>query len=502
MLLCTEGTYPFEGGGVSTWCDILCGELPEFDFTVYAVTGGTEVSYRYELPPNVRDVVHIPLWGTREPGEYVLAGESAAALRGRRLRTTPDVVEAEFVPLLRRLLREMRRDEPDLGRDGGPVLWRMWRYFRRHDWWSTWKSRAAWRAFVEEMTASGERGSLDTPVAERPTVSDLTTAMQWLYNYLYPLSAPVPETDLVHTTIAGFPGLPGVVAACEHGTPMVVTEHGVWVRERYISIASGPFSPFAKHFLMDLSRHVARLNYTYARIVAPVSNFNVRWERLYGVAPEKIQTVYNGVDPGLFVPRPKPPHTAGRPVVVAAARIFPLKDIETMIRSAVVARAGIPDVRYLVYGSLDADPPYVERCRALIAELDLEETFVLAGHHNQPAALFAEGDISALSSISEGFPYTVLESMACGRPVVGTDVGGVREALEGFGIVVPPRDPEAFGQAVVRLLGDDDLRTRLGRQAREHVLAWFRTEHSIGSYRELYRRLDSDRRTAPQAVAS
>jgi glycosyltransferase involved in cell wall biosynthesis len=183
---------------------------------------------------------------------------------------------------------------------------------------------------------------------------------------------------------------------------------------------------------------------------------------------------------------------------VAAARVFPLKDIEMMIRSAAVARDLMPDVQYLVYGSLDADIPYVERCRALIAELGLEEVFTFAGHHSKPADLYNEGDISALSSISEGFPYTVLESMACARPVVATDVGGVREALEGYGILVPPRDHVAFGEAVVTLLADPDLRARLGRQAREAVLARFRTAHSVDGYRRFY--ADALARRAPAAA--
>ncbi len=152
---------------------------------------------------------------------------------------------------------------------------------------------------------------------------------------------------------------------------------------------------------------------------------------------------------------------------------------------------------FIVYGNLDADVPYVERCRALISELDLHDTFELAGFHPSPAQVYVEGDISALSSISEGFPFTVLESMACARPVVGTDVGGVREALEGFGRVVPPRDHEAFGTACVELLRDDELRLELGRRAREQILLRFRTSTSVEGYRELYRRLAGERLVTP-----
>ncbi len=76
--------------------------------------------------------------------------------------------------------------------------------------------------------------------------------------------------------------------------------------------------------------------------------------------------------------------------------------------------------------------------------------------------------------------------MACGRPVVATDVGGVREALEGAGLIVPPRDEEALGEAVVRLLRDDDLRLSLGRRGRGQVLAHFRTSRAIDAYRRVY----------------
>jgi glycosyltransferase involved in cell wall biosynthesis len=472
ILLCTEGTYPYAGGGVSTWCDILCNELTEYEFVLYAVTGAPEVRLHYELPANARRLLHVPLWGVSQPADYVLAGVAPRELRARRRRTTRRVVEAEFLPLLRRLMAGLEGAPAE--RDGR-LLWELWRFFAEHDWRASWKSQAAWDLFRTEL-----HGTHDA------TVEDLAAAFGWLYHCLMPLAAPLPRTDLVHTTIAGFPGLAGIVAHYERGTPFVVTEHGVWLRERYIAISAGDFTPFAKRFLIDLSRYVGQANYACADVVAPVTDFNRRWELPCGVPAERIVTIPNGVDPALFAPRPKPARTAGRPTVVAAARVFPLKDIETMIRSAAVARREIPDVQYLVYGSLEADRPYVERCRALIAELDLAGTFEFAGHHPKPAELYADGDVCALSSISEAFPYTVLEAMACARPVVATDVGGVKEALDGYGLVVAPRDHEALGAAIVTLLRDDLLRVQMGRQAREAVLARFRISSSVNGYRRLY----------------
>ncbi|MGI8430538.1 MAG: GT4 family glycosyltransferase PelF [Solirubrobacteraceae bacterium] len=485
VVLCTEGTYPFAGGGVSTWCDLLCRELEEVDYTLYAVTGSPEVARRFELPPNVSEILHVPLWGLTDAAELSDSPLRLAELRARRRATTDEAIEREFLPLLGRLLDALHpaaTDPPD-----GTIVHAMWGYFQRHEWTATWRSGPVWRTFVAD--ALGAKAEYDETGASEPSMVDLMTALRWMSNYLLPLAAPLPEADIVHSTIAAFAGLVGVLAKLEHGTPFLVTEHGVWVRERYIAISAASFSPFAKRFLMALGSYVARLNYRYADIVAPVNAFNRRWEVPYGAADGKIVTINNGVDPGLFTAQAKPREHAGVPVVVAAARVFPLKDIETMIRAAAVARESLPDIRFLVYGSLDADLAYVERCRTLIADLELEDTFELRGHHSKPAELYNEGDISALSSIPEAFPYTVLESMACGRPVVATDVGGVREALEGYGIVVPPRDPDAFGAAVVQLLEDEELRTSLGRQARENVLAKYRLSTPIEGYRRLYQQL-------------
>ncbi len=484
VLLTTEGTYPFVGGGVSTWCDLLCSELEEIDFSIMALTGSPLAEVRYTLPANIKHLVQVPLWGMAEPAEHVDPEIGLLGIAMRRSATSEDMIEAHFVPLLETLLDGLATEPTDpLDVTAiGDALDRMSTWFIDHDWGTTWKSRAAWEAFCGSAQRARYGGV-------EPTVWELTTGLRWLHFFLMPLAVPLPRTTIVHATIAAFAALPGIVAKARWGTPFLLTEHGVAVRERYIAVASQEMAPWAGRFLVALSSVIARVAYAHADVISPVADYNRRWELRHGAEPDRIRTIYNGVDPAVFKPRPRPAGDGGRPTVVAAARVFPLKDVETMIRAAAVTREQVPNVRYLVYGSLDADIPYVERCRALVTELGLEDTFELAGLHDSPADLFCEGDISILSSISEGFPYTVLESMACGRPVVATDVGGVREALDGFGIVVPPRDPVALGEGAARLLLDHQLRSELGRRSREEVLARYRIEHSISAYRFLYEEL-------------
>jgi glycosyltransferase involved in cell wall biosynthesis len=481
VLLCTEGTYPFAGGGVSVWCDILCTALDEVDFTVFALTGSPQPTMRYELPPNVVGVHQVPLFGTMEVAEHARPTEPFSATYRRRAETSEAVVDEHFVPLLRRLLWAMRTERTSAGR----IFHAMWQFFGVYDYSRAWKAEPTWDAFVEECTAR----YVDEPDhPEAPSLFDLTTCLRWLHAFMSPLAVDVPATDIVHATIAGFPGLPGIVAFHERGTPMLVTDHGVFLRERYIAVADAELTPFCKRFLLELAGIVSRTVYRTAAIVSPVANYNRRWETRHGVRPERVRTVHNGIDPGVFVPGPKPAHRS-RPTVVAAARIMPLKDIENLVRATAVLRDRVPDVHVVVYGNNDVDLPYTKRCLDLVAELGLDGTFELGGPHAHPADLYLEGDISVLSSISEGFPYTVIESMACGRPVVATDVGGVREALEGSGIVVPPRDPVALGDGMATLLLDPELRASLARRARDEVLLRFRTSTSTDAYRALYAEL-------------
>jgi len=103
-----------------------------------------------------------------------------------------------------------------------------------------------------------------------------------------------------------------------------------------------------------------------------------------------------------------------------------------------------------------------------------------------------------LTSISEGLPYTVLEAMATGRPVVATDVGGVGEAIGDAGLLVPPRNPSAVADACVHLLTDADERRALGKAARSRVVNLFTAKASFDTYRRLYK--DVARRPQPKVV--
>lgn len=497
--MATEGTYPFANGGVSTWCHTIVRELDDVDFELFAVTGEPNWNLKYDLPSNVKNVHQIPLWGTEEPSEFTRLGEAFADVYRRKKETSDEVIHLYFLPLFTRFLAALFGKEDDIEAQA-ENLKKLYHYFQSYDYKTTLTSEHVWSTFKNTFLKMMEDKNSAIPGNE--TLNDITTAMRWIYHYFMPLSVNIPKTDIAHTTIAGFSGIAGCVSKLEYGTPFLVTEHGVFIRERYFAISASDFSPFEKYFLLQMSVYITRLIYHLADQISPVANFNKRWEVRFGAAPHKIETIYNGINPQVFVPREKPGTTRGIPTVVAAANIMPLKDIETMIRACDLVRREITNVQFRVYGSMQVDPSYTKKCQKLIDKMQLQDHFFLAGYHNNPAEIYNEGDVTVLSSISEAFPYTVIESMACARPVVATDVGGVREALEGYGILVPPKDAKALAKGLITLLNDIELRQRLGKEARERVLLMFRISESIKSYLDTYKTLASAHQTKSEKYIS
>ena len=481
----TEGTYPFAGGGVSTWCHILTQELGQVDFYIFAVTGEPKWTLKYNLSPNVKKVKQIPLWGTVEPWEFINDDDSFADVYERKKRVTSQVVRYRFLPLFEKFLNGLHHPNDDVYAQARNLL-RLYRYFQEYDYKDSLRSEPVWQLFKKTVL---EFYTSQYPEHELPSLNDMTTTMRWIYHYFLPLAADIPQMDIAHTTIAGFSGLAGCILKLEYGTPFLVTDHGVFIRERYIAISASDFSFFIKRFLLNMSIFVTRLVYYLADQVSPVADFNKRWELRFGVTPDKFKTIHNGIDPSVFVPQEKPAKTRGRPTVVSTAHIIPLKDIETMIRASDIVRKKIKDVQFRVYGSKEVDPNYAKKCQRLIDKSNLGDVFLLAGYHSNPAEVYNEGDLTVLSSISEGFPYTVIESMASARPVVATDVGGVREALEDYGILVKPRDPQALADGIITLLEDAELRQQMGQQAREQALLKYRISSSVEEYLKSYYRL-------------
>lgn len=482
VLLVTEGTYPYAQGGVSVWCDTLMRALPDVDYRVLAVTTSPYVQTVFAFPENV-DVQGFPLWGIRDPAEN-RRDLTFSALFLRKQRTTARVVEELFVPPLRTLLEGIACEEPDAEAMGRSVA-AMHRYFQTYDYLLSWRSESVFATFKAWLLATVGRGALP-----EPSVFDVVQGLGWLYHFLMVLDVPIPQdTELIHSSAAAFCGLVGVVGKVQYGIPYLLTEHGIYLREQYLSVGRSTMGSFGKRFLVGVVRAVVQMNYHHADRLAPVCHFNTRWERYLGAPEDRIEVIYNGISPTVFSPAPTPAAPSGRLEIASVARSDPNKDLETLLRAVALARPRMPGpfcVR--IYGSVTV-PEYHQRVLALRHELDLTDVVEFAGHTTDVARVYREADVVVQSSVSEAFPYALIEAMMSGAAVVATEVGGSAEAIGSAGILVPARDPAALADGLLLLARDGALRVRLGEEARERALTLFHRDQSIGSYRRLYRRL-------------
>lgn len=159
---------------------------------------------------------------------------------------------------------------------------------------------------------------------------------------------------------------------------------------------------------------------------------------------------------------------------------FKRKGQETFVRAAALLAKQHPGVRFMVIGSpFPGNEEHLVRLRALITELGIEDSVVLTGDVDDVKAAYAALDITVLASTSpEPFGGVVIEAMAMGIPVVGTNVGGTPEQIAHghTGLLVPPDAPRPMADAIERLLVDPPLREQMGRAARARFLAEFEFE--------------------------
>ena len=483
VMLLGEGNYPYAGGGVSTWCHSLCNKLKHIKFSLFSLTAQAEEETIYDLPKNVEKVTQVPLWSIEEPIEMFNYQNRYFNNVLKKERTVEDTINKEFIPIFDKFITAIYYGETHADYLHS-IFIQLHEYFVKHDYKLTLYSEPVWDYFITQINSFATRDKKLKSVK----ISEIVIALRWLYRFLVPITIGVEKRDIYHVTMSGFPVLPAIVSKHKYGSAIMLTEHGVYIRERMIALGTSEFSYFLKKFLINLSEIVARVAYYKADVVVSVNKYNLKWAEMYGADPNKCRVVYNGVDEELFIPREKHKKHKNYKTVVAAARIFELKDIITMIKSCEVVKNAIPNVKYIVYGNKDAVPEYTKECEALIKKLGLEENFLLEGFHSQPHMIFSEGDISILTSISEGFPYTIIESMSCGIPVVATDVGGVSEAIDNGidGFICKPKDYKDIGEKVIKLLKNKELRENMAKKAREKVLHEFTLDGIMEKYNELY----------------
>jgi polysaccharide biosynthesis protein PelF len=476
--LITEGTYPFHDGGVSVWCDQIVRGLAPDRFRIDAITGGLHEKACWEFPDNVIEVRRIPLWGPtggRRPA-HRLDPLIRRTLEPFLLSIATEGADETFLASLEALAAHAR--------DG--VL--------AH----ALCSNDAIELTIDAMRATRIARHIET-IPQAPTIADAANTLNVLEHLLRPLAMAPPEVDLCHASSNGLSALVAMAAKWTRGTPFLLTEHGVYLRERYMEYAPGSLPQVQRAFLLGFYKRLSLAAYQMADAIAPGSDYNRRWQQANGADVDKIEPIHNGIDIDGFTSTTV---TTEHPTLVWVGRIDPLKDVKTMLRAFARVRLAIPNALLRIYGGTPVgNEGYRRDCLDLRDMLGLETSATFEGRVRSIADAYLSGDVVVATSISEGFPYAVLEAMASGRAMIATDVGGVSEAIDDAGILVPPQDEVRLADACVELLGNAGRRTELASRGRERVRSRFMVELSNERYGELYDDLVDAART-PVGVRS
>jgi colanic acid/amylovoran biosynthesis glycosyltransferase len=342
---------------------------------------------------------------------------------------------------------------------------------------------AAWRAALALLFISPRRLARLVRNIRRvhPRLARRKGGTRGLLKMCLPLARLRPDVVQFEWNIAAVDHLPlfgvwpcPIVTSCR-GSDVTVYPHVPYLR------------PYAEH-LPEVIRHAAAVHCVSRALVREAGDF--------GLDAAKARVIRPAVDTEAFRPHSangKPAQDALRVLMVGGLRW------EKGYEYALEAIRRLVDHDVPVQLELVGDPPdsaviaSSERARIMhtVADLGLERFVALRGEEAPEVVSrrLTASDALLHASVAEGIPNVVLEAMACGIPVVATDVGGVAEAMtdgvEGF--VVAPRDPDLLARALLRLARDPSLRARMGAAGRDRIETAFTLEAQLDDFVAMYR---------------
>lgn len=464
-LIC-EGSYPYVAGGVAGWVQMLCLNLPDVEFSIWSIaTTKKEMSeYKYSLPSNVTEVKTIYLGEDTFHSGYKkvrLQKEEKEILKGLVARSGNDIEWSktlEFIKKYRKRLVDIL-----MGEDFYDIC-------------------------LEEYQKTDKA----------QVFFDFLWNLRGMYFPLMDvLTGDIVEADVYHSLSTGYAGILGSVASYIGRKPLIVSEHGIYTREREEDIirsdwVAGEF----KELWIEFFKKMSRIAYLQADIVTSLFYVNKTLQIELGCPEEKIQVIPNGV----AVEEYRDLHSQNKLDkahinIATVLRVVPIKDVKTMLLAFQDVQEQFPNAYLSILGGYDESPEYYNECVEMMQALDIKNV-TFFGRVNVKDYM-PDIDLLLLSSISEGQPLAILEGMAAGIPFVCTNVGDCRSLLEGnegddlgkAGIIVPVMDSKAMAEAIIYLAKHPDERKRMGETGKCRVEKYYQKDIFLKKYRDMYQTL-------------
>jgi glycogen synthase len=319
----------------------------------------------------------------------------------------------------------------------------------------------------------------------------------WTFNRTLTKMADTVKADVYEShTVSGY-GFQKALKKRGDKAPFITTVHGVLADEYAQAQLRGNMSTRAKaaNFFMKRLAIIEAESARNATLIVTISKYShKKIVEFYGVDPQKIRLVPNGVDPERFKPTVDGCEqlrlrlwAGNRQTVLFVGRLILRKGLDYLIEAAKQVVKERSETLFVIVG----DGPLRNRLIAEVEQANLAGNFAFLGDVSeaQLPAVYGCADVFAFPSIQEGQGIALLEAQASAKPVVAFNVSGVTEAVvdKETGLLVKPNVDE-LAQAVLRLLADASLRQKMGLSGREYVLREFTwdicAQKTLGAYRE------------------
>ena len=486
--LLLEGTYPYVSGGVSSWVNQIIKGFPEYTFALCFI-GSRPEDYgdmRYELPNNVVHLeVHYLHESHSKPPVIKRKGNPKVFKEIRCLHDTyrqPERLHEQESSLLKSIMQhrsEGRYAEADF-------LY----------------SRESWDYITEQY----REHCTDPSFVDYFWTIRIMHAPIWRLMALTETFIPV---KVFHTISTGYAGFLGALMKQKTGKPLILSEHGIYTKERKIDLFQAQWIrdnrgtlakdsseiAYFKNLWIRFFEALGRDCYHHAdRIIALYETNRLRQVK-DGAPAERTENIPNGINlPHLEKLRTL--RSDDIPLTICLiGRVVPIKDIKTFIRAMRTVVNQLPQAEAWIAGPEDEDPDYAADCHSLAEGLGLTEHVKFLGFQRIDELLPKVG-LLVLSSISEALPLVILEAYAAGVPCVSTDVGSCRQLVEGLGaidksigasgMIVGIANPTELAQAIISLLGNPERWRAAQTAGITRVERYYTQEQMFGRYRSVY----------------
>lgn len=461
VCLIVEGAYPYVNGGVSSWMQALMHSMPDIEFVVQSIaaSSGADLQFKYKIPPNVSEIQEV----------YLLDDDYVGSRTQKRLTLTGEEYDA-----FEKLLFENDAD------------WNViMRFFAEKD--VSLNALLSGKDFFK-MTLDYYKTNF-----KRVTFSDLLWTMRSLYLPLFTiLKSRTENADLYHSVSSGYAGVWGSMQKCLYDKPFLMTEHGLYTREREEEIIKADWvGGIYKDIWINQFKKIGDCCYHYADRVVSLFEDARKFQLELGCDVKKTLVIPNGVNYHKFENLSQKESTDTYINIGAILRVTPIKDVKTMISAYALAKHKEQRLKLWIMGGMEEAATYSRECQDMVRDMSVEDV-VFTGIVDVKEYI-GKMDFLILTSISEGQPLSILEGFAAKKPYIATNVGNCRGLLEGekddygqAGYIAPVMGVAEIARAILNLSSDAERQKRMGDAGYKRVVKSYDEEEVFGRYRKLY----------------